>query len=356
MKKTRIACAAVGVFLLAAALLLAFLITPKWIARLPSDTHKTRTYEGTFQSLLDPQALATGNVAGIFKTGVPLAITQEVKVEKTSGNTALVGDTRVTSAGGTPIEHTKWEYALDRRSLEAVKSRPSGWTVVDASGLTVSWPFDADTKTYQGWTPETQKTAPLTYLREESKQGLSTYVFQAKVPATKIVDSQILATLPKALPKDLLAAFAQSGAVPAAEAQALGKALPALADPVPLAYTFEDDSQFWIEPTTGVVIDLQRTQKRVAELELPGGTAVPLLPVAVVSYHEAPASVKNAAKDASDGRSTIRLFQLILPIILAVVGAVLLLLAVLLRGRRVQTPAPPVPPVTPTSPTPPVQD
>jgi hypothetical protein len=334
MSKTRIAGAVLGVLLIVASALLAFLITPKWIARLPGGTTKDRAYEGTFQSLLDPQALAQGHLAEALKIGVPLSIAQVVKVEKTSGNTALVSDTRTTSAGGAAVEHTSWQYALDRRSMEAVSSRPSGWTVVDASGLTVGWPFGADKKTYQGWTPEIGKTAPVTYLRQESKQGLSTYVFQATVPATKITDSQILATLPKALPKSLLATLGQSGAVPAAVAQELGQALPQLADPVPLAYTFEDNSQFWIEPTTGVVVDVQRSQKRVAGLALPNGTAVPLLPVAVANYHETAASVKNAAEDASDGRGSIRLFHLILPIIGAVVGVVLLLLSLFLRGRR----------------------
>lgn len=339
MKKTPIACAVSGGVLIVAAALLAFQVTPNWIARLPGGTTKERAYQGAFQSLLDPRALADGDVAGAFKTGVPVSIAQEVKVEKTSGNTALVSDTRTTSAAGAPIEHTSWQYAVDRRSLEAVGARPSGWTVVDATGLTIGWPFGAEKKTYRGWTPETRQAVPVTYLRQESKHGLTTYVYAATVPATKIVDSQILATLPKALPKSLLTTLAQGGAVPAAEAQALGQVLPLLADPVPLAYTFEDASQYWIEPTTGVVVDVQRVQKRVAELSLPGGTAVPLLPVAVVTYHGTAASVASAAKDASDGRGTIRLFRMILPIVLTVLGAVLLILAAVLRRRGVRGPA-----------------
>src|SRR5258707_12123816 len=122
MTKTRTALAALGVVLIAVSALMAFLITPKWIARLPGDTHKSRSYEGTFQNLLDPQAVAQGNLAAALKINVPLPIAQNVKVDKTAGNKALISDDRVTSAAGTAVEHTTWHYAVDRRSLEAVGS------------------------------------------------------------------------------------------------------------------------------------------------------------------------------------------------------------------------------------------
>ncbi|NUR26244.1 MAG: DUF3068 domain-containing protein [Catenulispora sp.] len=334
MTKTRIACAVVGVISLVAAALMAWLVTPKWVARVPSGRAIDRTYEGTFQSLLDASAVAGGNLAQAVKTNVPMTVAQHVKVEKTSGNTALVSDSRTTTAAGTAVEQTKWEYAVDRRSLEAVSSHPSDWIVVPAQGLTVSWPFGAEKKTYQGWSPETRTTAPLNYLREEKKQGLTTYVYQAKAPAAKIVDDQILAALPKALPQALLKQLAQGGAVPAAQAAQLGQILPQLSDPVPLTYTFQDDSTFWIDPSTGLVIDVQRTQQRVAAIALPTGTAIPLLPVVAASYRDTEASSKKAADDARDGRTVIRWLGVWVPIILLVLGVVLLALAVLLPGRR----------------------
>lgn len=52
MTKTRLACAVLGVISLLAAALLAWLITPKWVARVPSGKSLDRTYESyqTYQT------------------------------------------------------------------------------------------------------------------------------------------------------------------------------------------------------------------------------------------------------------------------------------------------------------------
>jgi hypothetical protein len=353
MTKTRIACAVVGVLSLVAAALMAWWITPTYVARIPDGKNLARNYEGTFQTLLNPQALATGDLLGAIKQNVPLTVAQDVKVEQTSGNTALVSDSRTTQAGGGKVEQTKWDYAVDRQSLEAVSNHPSSWTVIPAHGLTVSWPIGAAKKNYTGWTPETQTTATLTYLRSESKQGLTTYVYEAKVPPTKIVDPQILASLPKALPVNLLKLLATApGAVPPAQAAQLAQLLPQLPDPVPLAYTLQDDSTFWVDPYTGLVIDVQRTQERIANIALPTGTTVPLLPAVAATYKDTAASSQQAANDARHGRNVIRWLGVYLPIILLALGFVLLVLVLLLflRDRR-RRPAGPGPgPVSDTGP------
>src|SRR5947209_1740267 len=100
MTKTRIACAVVGVLSLVAAALMAWWITPSYVARVPDGKHIARTYEGTFQTLLDPTALASGNLLGAIKRNVPLTVAQDVLVEKTSGNKALISDSRTTEAAG----------------------------------------------------------------------------------------------------------------------------------------------------------------------------------------------------------------------------------------------------------------
>ena len=342
--KTRIACAVVGVLSLVAAALMAWWITPSYVARIPDGKNISRNYEGTFQSLLDPTALASGNLLGAIKQNVPMAVAQDVKVEKTSGGKALISDSRTTSAGGTKVEQTKWEYAVDRKSLEAVSSHPSSWNVIPAQGLTVSWPFGAQKKNYQGWTPETQTVATLTYLRSEKKQGITTYAYEAKVPPTKIVDPQILATLPKQLPSSLLKLLGTAGALPAAQVAQLAQILPELPAEVTTAYTFQDDSTFWIDPNTGLVIDVQRNQQRVAAIALPNGTTVPLIPAVAATYQTAPASAQSAADDARHGRTVIRWLGVYVPIILLGLGFVLLVLAGglgLLRGRGRQRPVAP---------------
>jgi len=83
---------------------------------------------------------------------------------------------------------------------------------------------------------------------------MTTYVYHGIVAATKITDSQILAVLPKSVPRALLVQAAASGALPGNLGASLGAVVPLLPDPVPLQYTFQDDSTFWVDPTTGLVI------------------------------------------------------------------------------------------------------
>ena len=264
-----------------------------------------------------------------------MTVAQDVKAEKTSGNKALISDSRTTEAAGAKVEQTKWEYAVDRKSLEATSSHPSSWNVIPAKGLTVSWPFGAQKKNYQGWTPETQTTAPLTYLRSEKKQGITTYVYEAKVSPTKIVDPQILASLPKELPASLLKLLGSR------RRRAPGAGRAAGADPAAAGgagsrwrtrsrttrRSGSTRAPAWSSTCTA-------TQQRVAAIALPNGSAVPLIPAVAATYQDTAASSQQAADDARHGRTVIRWLGVYLPIILLALGVVLLALAALLRGRR----------------------
>ncbi|MGW9207386.1 porin PorA family protein [Embleya sp. NPDC055664] len=326
---------AVGLILIACAFVLAYVITPNYVVRLPDDTDAKRSYIGSFRTLLDAQEVAKGSLATAVKRDVPLAIERTVKVEATSGNTALAGDARTTTAAGVQVEKTDWKYAVNRKTLEPAGSHPADWTVVEAQGLTVSWPLGAKKRTYTGWRPETRSTTPLTYTRTENKSGLGTYVYEARLQPTRITDAQVLAGLPPAVPKATLALVAQLGTVPPAAKEQLAALLPTLSDPVPLAYTLASADTFWVAPETGIVIDTQRSQQRVAGVIAPsGGAFLPLLPVSDVFYQQTPGSVKAAANDARDGHDLIVLVGTTLPIVLGVVGALLVAAALLIRRRR----------------------
>ena len=201
------------------------------MARLPDNVDVQRPLAGTFKTLLDGQALAQGSLATALKHDVPLAIDRQVKVLKTSSNTALVSDARTTTAAGTKVEQTTWQYAVDRRNLEPSTHHPSNWSVVDAHGLTISFPFGAKKQAYTGWVPETATTTPVTYTRSEQRSGLQTYVYQANVTPTRITDSQVLAGLPKALPQSQLKLLVQFGPLTPDQQQKLTALLPTLGDP-----------------------------------------------------------------------------------------------------------------------------
>ena len=117
MRKTAISSGVIGLVLLIVAGLMAWWITPSYIARMPSSYDKTRTYDATIRTLFNPAALATGNLAGAIKTGLPATISETVKVQQTSGNTALVQDTRNITVAGS-------RGGADRLALRARPAEP----------------------------------------------------------------------------------------------------------------------------------------------------------------------------------------------------------------------------------------
>ncbi|MBN1562368.1 MAG: DUF3068 domain-containing protein [Anaerolineae bacterium] len=111
-------------------------------------------------------------------------------------------------------------------------------------------------------------------------------------------------------------------------------------DPVPLAYTYEYTGEYWVEPTTGVLIDTHKIETRkvtvsneylaslgeqLAAMSLPPEAVAGLLPMSVyqLDYSAIDQSIEDAKADADDAKSQIELFGSTLPIAGIVVGLVL---------------------------------
>jgi len=335
MRKGAIASGVIGVVLLVAAALMAFWITPSYIARLPSDYNKTRTYDGKIAALLNPAALATGNLAAAIKTGLPATISMHVQVQQTSGNTALVRDVESITTSGHQVGSITSHYALDRQTLEATTSHPSSWSVTNAKGLTVSWPIPAKQQNYTGWVVQTQTTTPLKYVKQQQKGGINTYVYQASVPPTAIKNTQLLSVLPKSLPVSLLHRISAAGVISPSQLATLTKVFPH-ATQIPLGYTYQATNTYWVAPATGIVVDVSTSEREMGGIALPTGKVISLIPVLADGYHASPASLQAAVTDANNGSSTITTWGTTVPIIAAVVGFLLVVLAIILwvRGRR----------------------
>ncbi len=340
MRKAAISSGVVGLVLLIAAALLAWWITPSYIARMPSDYNKTRTYDATIRTLFNPAALASGNLAGAIKTGLPATITETVKVQQTSGNTAFVQDTRKIMTSGTTVGQTVTPYAVDRQTLEATSSHPSDWSVTPAKGLTVSWPLGAKQQNYTGWVYQTSTTTTLKYTGQAQQGGINTYVYKATVPVTPIKNQQILASLPKSLPVSFLAPMRAAGLISAANLASLSKLFPG-ATSIPLAYTYQADNTYYVAPGTGLVVNVNNNETQMAGIALPNGTIIPVMPVLAYTFHATSTSLSEAVNDANNGSSAITLFGVTLPIVALAVGFVLIVLAVYLwmRGRSRGRPA-----------------
>ncbi len=177
--------AVLGLLSLAAAAILAWVVVPDR-KELPADTNTVRQFDGTARVLLNPQALAGGDLRNALRANVPVTAERTVKVLATDGDAAQVSDERTLLAGGQPAGQTSATYAVDRTSLEATTSIPSDWDVTPHQGLTVSFPIGAKQQDYTGWVSDTQSTAPVTYEREENKGGVNTYVYTSTVSAAPI--------------------------------------------------------------------------------------------------------------------------------------------------------------------------
>ncbi|MBO0836230.1 MAG: DUF3068 domain-containing protein [Actinobacteria bacterium] len=323
----------IGILLLVVAGLLAWWITPSYVARVPSNYNKTRTYDAMIHSLFNPAALATGNLAGAIRTGLPGTLTDHVRVQQTSGNTALTEDTRTVKAAGSPVGSLVSHYALDRKNLMPTRSHPAHWSVIPASGLTVSWPFGAKKQTYAGWVPYTESTTQLRYLRQVKQGGINTYEYRATVPPTPIKNPQVLASLPHALPASLLPNLSSAGLIKPADMASLAQAFPG-ATSIPLGYTYQAINNYFVAPATGLVVNVSNNETQMGGIKLPTGRIIPILPVASYTYHASRASLSQAATDANNGGGTITALGVALPIALAGFGFLLLVLAVFLWMRK----------------------
>jgi len=186
-----------------------------------------------------------------------------------------------------------------------------------------------------------QTSAPLTYEGEEEHSGLTTYIFKSEIPGGEIVDPEVLAILPPELPKSLIAMLAGILNLPDDKKAALEAILPALPDQVPLSYVYGYEATYWIEPTTGMNIDVERHETRSVALKM-GDQIVPLTPVFDLEYAATEASIEEAADDAREIKDQIDLWENIIPNTLIGLGIVLAIFSIFLnflRRRQAAQPA-----------------
>jgi Porin PorA len=111
--------------------------------------------------------------------------------------------------------------------------------------------------------------------------------------------------------------------------------VPQLTTDVGLTYTYEGTTTYWVEPSTGAVVDMQSEEVRRVGVQLPGGPSVPpSITVYDVSLAMTEASVRQAAAGARDDRDALRLYGRTLPLVLTIVGTLGVLAAILVAVTR----------------------
>jgi hypothetical protein len=335
--------ALLGLAALAAAAYLAWSVAPDR-TQLPADYAATRDITGTANALLNQPALAAGDAGGALVSGVPVTGQRTVRVVSTSGRAAQVQEERTLTMGGQPIGSGSATYAVDRLSLEPETDVPEDWTVDPHQGLTVAFPVDAERRDYTIWVPDLQTTAPLRFVREEPREGVNTYVYEAAVPETPIQNPAVLSALPAGLSRSALQGLLPALPVSEEQRAVLAQAVRGLPDEVPVRYTYQGTATYWVEPTTGTIVDIQQQVIRTGTVGGPGGAVLATLPVYNVDTRFDDASVAAAVREATDRREALTAVSSTWPWVLLALGVVALVVALiglLARRRSPRRPAPP---------------
>ena len=333
--------AAAAVILVAVGLVLMIVVVPP-MKKLPGDTDITRSYTGIMKTMLDPSTLAVSK-------DVPIIITRHVKALATSGDLAEVSESVQMAAGGRTIQKLLSTYAVDRSTLAAVGKAavPTDWTRATGywprTGVVFGWPIGVAKHDLVGWSDDYRSVVPLKFagVVKHQRSGLTTYHFTSVSAAKPIVPEQVkLMGLPTAVPKSALgtliggADLGPMGAIVKQMLPGLVAALPGTT--VPLQYFYSYEADYWIEPTSGVMVDTTKHELRTVGLADSAikGTALAALPesqraamripVSDFTYSQSDQSVTDAAKQARNADGAIGRYGTTLPIILFVLGALAL--------------------------------
>jgi hypothetical protein len=317
------------------------------VVRYPGEGEETaRVYDGTMNTLLNPAALQDPTQP-LFFTNLPVTIDRAVKTLSTADGNALLEDTQLLKGPDQnpllPLSTTYYE--IDRNSFFTVESddprvkpRSCGSNGEPEGCLAVTWPLGVEKKDYTGWSDDPAIPVTVAYVGEEEHAGRNTYKFQVTVSPSQIVDADTLSNFPPALPQaafvGLAAQLGESGALDPALIGQLVAVVPQLGDPVPLAYTYATDVTYWVDPKTGILIDIDRHDVRQVALDVPGAGITPLTPVYDLNFRTSEASIQEAADDADSYNIPLLFADTILPVAGWVVGGLLIIGGLFWSMRR----------------------
>ncbi|NNC92661.1 MAG: DUF3068 domain-containing protein [Acidimicrobiia bacterium] len=330
---------ALGALLIIAGLVVKFFVVPS-LAKFPDDVDSTRTYAGTVD-ILNRAELESPTGAPLFFTGLPVVSTRTVKALEVDGDKALVQDSAILEAAeGTPIAGvrlTGYEdfYTIDRVTMESIDNFTDNSLVLPREGLVVGFPIDTEARDYTGWNGDPAQTVTLRYQGQEERQGRNTYVFTGSEGPLPIVDPGTLAEFPEGVPKSAVPALAPLLNLPPEILGALEGLLPLLPDTLPLEYTYEFSAKYWVDPDTGVLIDIEKNDVRKAIVSVPG-LSLDLDPIVVYNLNYTPTeqSLADAVDDAEEYGGLLQLGRTTAPIALWLVGGLLVLAGVFYMYRR----------------------
>lgn len=316
MKRTwlKIGLVAGGVILILAGLVLRFVLVPG-MQVVPADLNVVRTYQGTL-TMLDPNTFE-------FYQELPVRIVRYVKMEKVNGHKGLISELAELYNGEQLLQSRRSLYAIDRHTLSSIQGFGEDWP---REGLTISYPIGTHQRDYQGWNEDAQQAETARYLRSESYQGVETYVFEVNTGPDPIRDPFLLELLPRQLDKSLLLELVDQFPLTDAQRALAARLLPGLPDPVPLDYVYSSELTLWVEPTTGMVVDLHKHEWRFVALN-----GLPVAPIFEMDWRHTPETIADSIDEARPLIAQVRWLEGILPWFAWIVGTGLVVIGGLFR-------------------------
>ncbi len=238
----RLVLAGAGAFLVASGLLLRFYAAPRLIAA-PADLYQTDTLQAADASYFDQGSLTT-------RHGVTLTYTLTIRGDpRASTGTTAVWDSFAALADrkrGVQVNSTYQRAVFNRRTgqlLDCCGAAVNDDTRVRQHGVGLFWPIGVRRATYQVFDVNAESAWPASYSGTARVQGIMTYRFIQHIPSTPV---------------------AQLAGVPSSLLGLRGKAGNVVADRY-----YQADNTFWVDPRTGVVIDIE--QRVLSVLRGPDG-------------------------------------------------------------------------------------
>ncbi|MFG2011853.1 DUF3068 domain-containing protein [Micromonospora sp. NPDC048868] len=291
---------AAGTFLIVGAIATPFYVAPA-LVKVPLDQSSVTYSKAESATVLDFATLSE-------RSGVDLTAVRAVRGDVQAGNkdrAVFNVGVRVTDDAGKEITVNTDRVALDRRTAEAVAccAEDINGTPFKHKGLTYTFPFGTEKKTYQYFDNSARQAYPARYVGTEELQGLTVYRFEMTVEPVKISEIQV--------PGNLL-----GSTEPMANA----------------GRYYANKRTLWVEPDSGVIVKGQEEQLQTLR-DAAGVDKIKIISATLTFTED---TQKQQAKAAKDARQQINLLTMVVPIALGVLGLLLVALGVLwvLRANR----------------------
>jgi hypothetical protein len=299
----------VGVFLVVLGGLLKFYVADRVILT-PIDQYAQTTSPGP-GSYLDPGTLQ------VRSSDLVAVRTLRGDVAASNKDTAVWDVSVVLSTGdGQLVRATVDRVATDRRTAEAVNCCGEAVDSVPTrhSGVSYKFPFDTQKRDYQFWDSNAKRAVPARYVSEETVQGLTTYKFMSRIPATQIQTQEVPGSL-------------------------VGESTPSVQAPV----FYADTRTVWVEPKTGVIV--KGSEQNLTTLRDSAGQDKTVVLQFDLTFNED--TQRSQAQLARDNIGKIDLVTTWLPLIGLLVGIVLIIAGLIIMvsadragGRHAAQPEP----------------